>query len=276
MLDNLADFEPRRWFAKLRRKPDNGKTEAGKADKDEDAGSLATLAAAEEEQDKALPVVERSELAPGWVVDEPILCIGGRSALDEAAAAMLAEVLKKRGLGAKAPRPTPSPPAHIASLAKTEAKLVCLSYLGLGAGPALIRYVVRRLRRILPQGTPILVCYWHDEGNKAATKALLETAEADAYATSLPEAVELCVKAAKGELAMTSEPAADAQLPPPDVTPPAGDTAASAPHLAGVNLRSPPREVVGGDEGGDHLCDLGAAFDRGLDVVGVVGVIVED
>ena len=69
-----------------------------------------------------------------------------------------------------------------------------------GAGPALIRYLVRRLRRILPQGTLILVCYWNEEGNKAATKAMLETAEADAYATTLPEAVELCVKAAKGEL----------------------------------------------------------------------------
>ena len=67
-------------------------------------------------------------------------------------------------------------------------------------GPALIRYLVRRLRRILPQGTLIMVCYWNEEGNKAATKAMLETAEADAYATTLAEAVELCVKAAKGEL----------------------------------------------------------------------------
>ena len=202
MLDNLADFEPHRWFAKLRRKPDNGKADNGKTDKDEDAtGSLATLAAAEDEQDQAFPVVERSQLAPGWVVDEPVLCIGGRSQLDEAAAAILAEVLKKRGLGAKALDPDAISAGHIASLAKTEAKLVCLSYLGLGAGPALIRYVVRRLRRILPQGTAIVICYWHDEGNKAATKAMLETAEADGYATTLPEAVELCVKAAKGELA---------------------------------------------------------------------------
>ncbi len=29
---------------------------------------------------------------------------------------------------------------------------------------------------------------------------MLETAEADGYATTLPEAVELCVKSAKGEL----------------------------------------------------------------------------
>ncbi len=271
MLDNLADFEPHRWFAKLRRKPDNGKTDTGKTDaaktdKEEDSGSLATLAAAEEEQDKAFPVVERSELAPGWVVDEPILCIGGRSPLDEAAADILAEVLKKRGLGAKALDPDAISAGHIASLAKTEAKLVCLSYLGLGAGPALIRYVVRRLRRIMPQGTAIVVCYWHDEGNKAAIKAMLETAEADGYATTLPEAVELCVKAAKGELASEH---ADASAPPPPATRP------SAARL-NVNLRAPSREIVGGHQRGDDLGDLGPAGDRRLDVVGVVRIGVDD
>jgi len=209
MLDNLSDFEPRRWFSKLR----------PKAEKVEETG-LASLAATENGEDDAdeagnLPVVERSELAPGWVVDEPILCIGGRSALDEAAAAMLAEVLKKRGLGAKALSPDSISAGHIASLAKTEAKLVCLSYLGLGAGPALIRYLVRRLRRILPQGTPILVCYWSEEDDSAAAKALLETAEADAYAASLAEAVELCIKAAKGELKVE---AANEPTPPPELT----------------------------------------------------------
>jgi predicted PurR-regulated permease PerM len=197
MLENLDAFEPHRWFAKLRRKPENGKN--GKEAKDDEGGFASMDAVAEGEED-GLAVVERSELAPGWVVDEPILSIGGRSPLDEASAAILAEVLNKRGLAAKALPPEAINAGHIASLANTEAKLVCLSYLGLGAGPALIRYLVRRLRRILPDGTLIVVCYWHDEGNKAATKAMLETAEADAYATTLPEAVELCVKAAKGEL----------------------------------------------------------------------------
>jgi hypothetical protein len=129
-----------------------------------------------------------------------VLCIGGRSPLDEAAAAILAEVLKKRGIGAKALPPEAISAGHIATLAKTEAKLVCLSYLGLGAGPAVIRYLVRRLRRILPEGTLILVCYWSEEGGKASVKAMLETAEADAYATTLQEAVILAIKAAKGEL----------------------------------------------------------------------------
>jgi predicted PurR-regulated permease PerM len=191
MVDNLADFEPRRWFSKLRHKPET---------EEDERGGLATLAAAETDEDDEKLLVDRSELAPGWVVDEPILCIGGRNALDAAAADMLAGVLRKRGLGVKELGPEAISAGHISTLAGTEAKLVCLSYLGMGNGPAHIRYVVRRLRRILPEGTLILVCYWADEAERASAMELLQYAEADASATSLPEAVELCVKAAKGEL----------------------------------------------------------------------------
>jgi hypothetical protein len=133
-------------------------------------------------------------------VDEPIRTIGGGTALDEAAAAVLAEVLKKLGLGAKVLEKDAISAAHIASLASTEAKLICLCYLGLGTSPAPIRYLVRRLRRIIPEGTRIFVCYWGDEIGVPAAKEMLQAADADAYALSLAEAVELCVKAAKGEL----------------------------------------------------------------------------
>ena len=215
MLENLSDFEPRRWFAKLRRKPNHDKEE-------EATGGIASLQAAEdaEETDDAggVKLVERSELAPGWVVDEPVLCIGGRNPLDEAAAAMLAGVLKKRGLGAKALPPEAISAAHIASLAQTEAKLVALSLLDLGNGPAVIRYIVRRLRRILPKGTAILVCLWSEGEAPVSLKAVLETAEADAYATSLPEAVELCIAFAKGEHAKKDDgPAVDPHAVPPPV-----------------------------------------------------------
>ena len=134
MLENLDDFAPHRWFAKLRRKPEEGKNgksdKDDKDDKDEQAGGLASLEDAAEGEE-TLPKVERPELAPGWVVDEPILSIGGRTLLDEASAAILAEVLKKRGLATKALSPEAISAGHIASLANTEAKLVCLSYLGL-------------------------------------------------------------------------------------------------------------------------------------------------
>jgi hypothetical protein len=90
MLDNLADFEPRRWFSNLGPKVER----AGGP-----PGDLASLSTTENGEDSEA-LIERNELAPGWVVDEPILSIGGRSMLDEAAVAIFAEVLKKRGLGA--------------------------------------------------------------------------------------------------------------------------------------------------------------------------------
>jgi AI-2E family transporter len=48
-----------------------------------------------------LPVWKKEELAPEWRSDTPILCVAGRSPLDEAAAIMLAELLEKHGLPAR-------------------------------------------------------------------------------------------------------------------------------------------------------------------------------
>jgi len=56
---------------------------------------------------------------------------------------------------------------------------------------------VRRLRRILPSGSIILVGCWTDDAAGAPVKALKETAEADAYATSFHEAAEIAVDAAR-------------------------------------------------------------------------------
>ncbi|ODS01797.1 hypothetical protein AUC69_06085 [Methyloceanibacter superfactus] len=191
MLENLADFEPRRWFDKLRHKPEKPA--------DEEAEGLASLEAPAEEDADAEHVIPRDSLARGWHDDVPVLCIGGRSMLDEAAGAMLAAVLAKRGLGAEALPPDEISAGHITTLASTKAKAVCLSYLGLGSGPAHIRYLVRRLRRLLPQDTLILVAYWHEEEDAQAMKSLKETAQADAYATTLHEAVEVIINAATGE-----------------------------------------------------------------------------
>jgi predicted PurR-regulated permease PerM len=220
MLDDLSGYEPRRWFAHLRRKSE--------PEKDEEAATgLASLEAAAEgeAEDEAVKLIERSELAPGWVVDNPVLCVGARTPLDEAAGAMLASILKKGGLGAEALGPEMISPAHIASLAQTEAKLIVLSLLDLGNGPAVIRYIVRRLRRILPKETEILVCLWTEGEAPPSLKGVLEQAEADAYATSMPEAVKLCIEFAKGERGKKEEEGA-APAPKSETVPVAAQEAA--------------------------------------------------
>jgi hypothetical protein len=190
MLENLADFAPRRWFGKNHQKED-----------DKAAHGLASLKAAEAGEDGSeTAAIDRATLAPGWREDDAILCVGGRTPLDEAAAVLLAEILKRRGLGATAPATEATSAGHIASLAGTEAKLVCLCYLGLGAGPAHIRYLVRRLRRILPEGTAILVAYFPNGSGAGSVKEMLAAAEADSYAASLQEAADIATATAKGEV----------------------------------------------------------------------------
>src|SRR5680860_490127 len=216
MLDNLADFEPRRWFSRLRHR----------AEKNHDEEPPEGLAGLEpEEEDDSQHVVDPARLAPGWDVEPQVLVIGGRSMLDEAAGAMLAAVLEKRGLRAEALPPETISAGHITALASTKAKLVYLSYLGLGTGAAHIRYLVRRLKRILPEGTMIFVAYWDRDEDTDGLKALLELVRADAYATTLQEAVDTCVQAATGELKIERESPASGSsngkpTRPPAVTPP--------------------------------------------------------
>ncbi|HEU0017453.1 MAG TPA: AI-2E family transporter [Methyloceanibacter sp.] len=195
MMDNLIDFEPRRWFRKVQ------------VEVEEAPGGLASLTSIEQEEEiDQLPILEGA-LAPGWEVEDALLCIGGRTPLDEAAGRMLAAVLQRQGLKARSLPSDAISAAHIVSLEASKTKLVCLSYLGTGANAAHVRYLVRRLRRILPEGAKVMVGFWCDEGGGAGVKALEATAEADAYATSLKEAARLCVDAARSHEAEKSEAA---------------------------------------------------------------------
>ena len=230
MMDNLTDFEPRRWFRKVR-------TEI---EVEEAPGGLASLTNLEEEEVDQLPMLEGA-LAPGWEAQDAVLCVGGRTPLDEAAASMLAGALQRQGLKARSLPSDAISASHIVSLEASKTKLVCLSYFGANANAAHVRYLVRRLRRILPQGATVLVGFWADDGGGAALKSLEATAEADAYATTLKEAARFCINAArshepeKSEALAKSDTAAkddkapkDAKAPPAKGEKPAKDEKAPA------------------------------------------------
>ena len=230
MMDNLTDFEPRRWFRKVR-------TEI---EVEEAPGGLASLTNLEEEEVDQLPMLEGA-LAPGWEAQDAVLCVGGRTPLDEAAAIMLAGALQRQGLKARSLPSDAISASHIVSLEASKTKLVCLSYFGANANAAHVRYLVRRLRRILPQGATVLVGFWADEGGGAALKSLEATAEADAYATTLKEAARFCIDAArshepekseapaKGDAATKDDKAPkDAKAPPAKGEKPAKDEKAPA------------------------------------------------
>ena len=78
-----------------------------------------------------------------------VLCVAGRGSLDEAAAAILAQLIRRQGIQAHVVSNYEVSPAQISRLQPTGVQLICLSYLQ-PDGFAGVRYLVRRLRRELP------------------------------------------------------------------------------------------------------------------------------
>ena len=81
--------------------------------------------------------------------EKPILCMAGRSFLDEAAAALFAQILEKHGMGAKVGPAGALTAGRISSLSAEGVRLVCLSYFDADLSTAGARFAVRRLRRRL-------------------------------------------------------------------------------------------------------------------------------
>ena len=85
--------------------------------------------------------LSRGQLPDGWQVPYPVLCVASRSALDESACIMLAQLLGKRGIGAWV-----QPYADVATtkglkVDTTDPPLVCLSYFGNTSKPVHVRYL---------------------------------------------------------------------------------------------------------------------------------------
>jgi hypothetical protein len=141
-----------------------------------------------------LPVLLKADLAPAWQGEKPVLCIAGRTALDEAAAIMVAQLCTVHGLATRVEGPDALATANIFRLETPGVALVCLSYLNTTNG-AHIRYAVRRIRRILPRAVIMVGCWSLDDGDRL--DALREGAKADLICATFREATQLCVEAAK-------------------------------------------------------------------------------
>ena len=125
----------------------------------------------------------------------PVLCIASRSPLDEAAALMLAQLLEKQGVRAIS---QPFADVAIVSALKIDvanAPMACLSYFGAGANPAHVRYLIRRMKRRMPK-TKFLACYWLLGTDTQKSHEWQTSVGADFVATSLSEAVAICVREA--------------------------------------------------------------------------------
>jgi hypothetical protein len=140
-----------------------------------------------------LPIVGKEGLPPDWLGEYPVLCMAGRSLIDEAAAIMLAQLSTAHGLAARVEGAESLSTTNVFRLETTGVAVVCLVYLD-SSGPAHMRYSVRRLRRKLPKAIIILGCLVKDI-DPSALEVLRDNAKADLAAGSLGETVKLCIEA---------------------------------------------------------------------------------
>ena len=150
--------------------------------------------AMESEEPGSTSVLKPEELAPAWR-DHPVLCVAGRSALDEAAAAILVHLLEKAGIKGRAISADEASPAGVNRLDPTGVQVICASYLEPGNFKS-ARYLVRRLRKRMPHALPI-AGYWCLPGD--ATKYLdsIEATDCEFVVTSLSEAILTIVTLAR-------------------------------------------------------------------------------
>ncbi|MGH6943051.1 MAG: AI-2E family transporter, partial [Geminicoccaceae bacterium] len=139
-------------------------------------------AASGSEAERGVPIDDRSGEPPA------ILCVGPRNGLDQAAAAMLAHLLARNGLGV---RTVPHDAVSIRNLSRLERagiSLICLSYVNPAATQHAHR-LVRRLRQHFGGRVRIMVGLWTTEATPVETKDALEATGADRLVTSLRQAV---------------------------------------------------------------------------------------
>jgi predicted PurR-regulated permease PerM len=175
LLDDLAEQEDR--------KRARGATQ--------DAEAAAAVETVEDAISGDLPFLNKEELAPAWQAETPLLCAAARSPLDECAARMLAQLLGKHGLGARVEGADALSASNIFGLETAGIAMVCLSYLD-SSSAAHMRYTIRRVRRRFPEAKILLGCWLGDADTAPAADAL----KADGIATTLRDALRLCLDAA--------------------------------------------------------------------------------
>ncbi|HEY3910655.1 MAG TPA: AI-2E family transporter [Stellaceae bacterium] len=138
-----------------------------------------------------------------------VACVSGRNELDEAAAMLLASLLRARGRAADVFAADSPAALGNSRVSLRDAAIVCLSLISTSS-PARARHIVRRLRRRAPRA-PILAGFWGVGAAGAAPSDELAVSAADAVATTLGEAI---AEVEKRGAAAPRPIAATEELPP--------------------------------------------------------------
>jgi hypothetical protein len=117
----------------------------------------------------------------------PVLCVGARNILDEAAAAMLAHLLEIAGFEPRVIAGSALSHLDVGPGQRDRPLVICLSYIN----PEALhhaRRTIRRIRRELPQNVEIVLGLWNGYTAGEALRGARERTETDRLVTSLAAA----------------------------------------------------------------------------------------
>ena len=125
-----------------------------------------------------------------------VLCVAGRGPLDDAAALIFAQLLRRRGFGVRLISFRAASRRRISALEAGGAMLACLLYLDISGRPAHLRYLLERLRHRVAEA-PVLIGLWPGADNATRDRDRREQLRVDYCAASLREALEQCEAASR-------------------------------------------------------------------------------
>ncbi len=152
----------------------------------------------EEEEEREISEPIPQQLADDWKASNAVLCVASRTALDETVALALARLLRKYGIGTKVIDAQHLHHGNLTAEDREGVRLICVSALDVRERSAHARFLVRRLKRSVPD-TPILGGFWKMDEESKADAAIIESVPVDATATTLREAVRFCLDTARAD-----------------------------------------------------------------------------
>lgn len=117
-----------------------------------------------------------------------ILCIGGRGSLDDVAAAILAQLLRRRGTGARSLTSNEMDPETLSRLDMTAVRVAVLSYMNEDSITH-AKYLIRRLRRRAP-AIKIIVGFWSMTAGQLTEQNVMAETRADLVTSALTDALD--------------------------------------------------------------------------------------
>ena len=140
-----------------------------------------------------LPILNAEQLAPTWRSAKPLLVIGARTELDQAAAAIFAALVEMHGVPARVERADMLTASKIANLDLAGVALMCVSSVDMKI-PAHIHFAARRLRSRAPHAK-LLLGLWAAKDDEAGAE-LKDAVGADDFARTFHEAAAIILQRA--------------------------------------------------------------------------------